>query len=258
MINNAKIYDLKNFKLPDNEIGDLKLNVFPVENKLNSIVNLPAGFKHYETAVNNIFKRIPVLEDNKLNTHYVTIDSKFFSDDGGGYLRREGLHIDGNFCVDFNFKYKTWGGTDRIPTRPTWGGLTIEEYNDLNIDDQIVFDKKHNQYFKIKKSWITPYKLSIPVGTYVSSELGGMLVVANEVGCKAWSGTFNVNVGDAGSLENYNDTFIDNKSTLLKKNNLYFLSSNTPHKTLHIKQGVRRSLIRITLNCDYPNKLILK
>ena len=67
----------------------------PFENN-GEWVSLPEGFKIWEDSFNEILKRIPLQEG--ANTHYVTIDTKFFTTDD--FLRREGIHIDGNFCVD--------------------------------------------------------------------------------------------------------------------------------------------------------------
>ena len=109
---NTKQKYLGNVKLPNPEFGDLKLNVFSISHDGNKI-ELPKQFKDYEDSLNEIMAKIPVQEN--ATEHYVTIDSKFFTTKA--FLRREGVHIDGNFCADPNFKGSTWGGTTT-----TWGG----------------------------------------------------------------------------------------------------------------------------------------
>lgn len=91
----------------------MKLNLFPFENE-GKHVQLPIGFQIWEDTLNEILKMIPLCDG--ANQHYVTIDSKFFST--ADFLRREGVHADGNFCVDPNFKAATWAGSET----PTWGG----------------------------------------------------------------------------------------------------------------------------------------
>ena len=100
--------------LPDPRFGDLKLSVMPFENN-GKRIKLPIGFELWEDTLNEIVKQIPQREG--ANRHYVTIDSRFFSK--SDFLRREGIHADGNFCVDPNFKMATWGGTT---ITETWGG----------------------------------------------------------------------------------------------------------------------------------------
>ena len=100
MIHNTKIVEVGNLQIPDPEFGDLKLSVMPIENN-GKYVKLPDGFKMWEKSLNEILSIIPEVEG--ANTHYITIDSKFFSK--SEFLRREGIHADGNYCVDPKFSY---------------------------------------------------------------------------------------------------------------------------------------------------------
>ena len=103
--------------IPDPLYGDMKLNVFPFKNT-GRRVYLPDMFSLWDDTLNQILEHIPVLDAH--NEHYVTIDSKFFTVDD--FLRREGVHMDGNFCADPAFSHTTWGGT-----RTTWGGTIVEQ-----------------------------------------------------------------------------------------------------------------------------------
>jgi hypothetical protein len=60
-----------------------------------------------------------------------------------------------------------------------------------------------------------------------------------------------------GSFENMTDQLSDDRKIIFEKNQLYFMSSNTPHETLLISKGKRRTFLRITLNHDYQNESIL-
>jgi len=221
---------LGNVILPNPEFGDIKLNVFPFKHT-DKWISLPRQFEDYEEALNNIMNILPI-QENAIE-HYVTIDSKFFTTND--FLRREGVHIDGNFCADPNFKGSTWGGTST-----TWGGTYC------------------TPELKITTSWVSEHNITIPIGKYVSDDLGGLIVVSNEIGCKAWSGSFNGLIGDEGDFSALENQLTKDKEFVLDKNEVWLLSSNTPHETLLIEQGKRRTFMRITLAHNYDNSKVFK
>ncbi|NBP59435.1 hypothetical protein EBU71_23335 [bacterium] len=280
--------------IPDPNTGDFKLSVMPFENN-GSWVSLPEGFKQWEESFNKVLKYIPLQEG--ANTHYVTIDTKFFTTDE--FLRREGVHMDGNFCVDPYFssaitEKASWGGAS--PTRPSWGGARYEEpvvtksswggagprpswggaryelteLESVSYPKYSLVKKEHNIYSLIRESkfqeypdnshvkmdWVLPYDITIPISEYVSSTKGGILTVSTEVGCQAWSGDFHGEVMSEGSFEKMEDQLTDDRKVIFEKNQLYFMSSNTPHETLLISKGKRRTFLRITLNHNYDNSVI--
>lgn len=282
----TSVKNLGEVNLPDPEFGDFKLSVMPFENN-GEWVSLPEGFKIWEESFNQVIKNIPLQEG--ANTHYVTIDTKFFTTDE--FLRREGVHIDGNFCVDPNFRklnettiedvldddylsdvedeFKaSWGGAEPKPSwggaryendedfkaswggaepQPSWGGARMKEYQ-----YEAKADNSH-----VKMDWVLPYKdVVIPIADYVSESKGGILTVSTEVGCQAWSGEFYGEILGEGSFENMTEQLTDDKKKVFEKNQLYFMSSNTPHETLMISKGKRRTFMRITLNHNYKNTLI--
>ena len=234
MIHNTKVRKIGKFNLPDPQHGDLKLSVFPFENT-GKRISLPKGFEIWEDSFNEILKGIPLCEG--ANTHYITIDSKFFTNDD--FLRREGIHIDGNFCVDPNFKHCSWGGA-----LPSWGGARAVKLE----------PKPDNSH--VKMDWVLPYNIMIPVGDYVSDKKGGIFCISTEVGCQAWDGEFYGEVGSGGDFSNMQNQLTDDKKVVFEKDTLYFMTSNTPHETLMINKGTRRTLMRITLNHEYPNELL--
>lgn len=230
MVHQTVIKQVGKINLPDPQFGDLKLSVMPFENN-GKRIKLPVGFELWEDALNEILKGIPQCEG--ANTHYVTIDSRFFSK--SDFLRREGIHADGNFCVDPNFKMATWGGTTTVET---WGGA------------------KFHPVLKVVKDWELPYEMEIPVGDYITEKKGGIFAVSTEIGCQGWQGEFYGEVGAEGDFTSMQDQLTDDKKVVFKKDTLYFMTSNTPHETLIIEKGKRRTFLRITLNHEYPNNLL--
>lgn len=216
---------LGNINLPNPEFGDIKLNVFPIK-QTGKWIKLPKQFKDYEESLNAIMNMIPVQKN--ANEHYVTIDSKFFTTKD--FLRREGVHIDGNFCADPNFKGSTWGGTTT-----TWGGTHC------------------TPELKITTNWVSEHNIKIPIGKYVSNDLGGLIVVSNEIGCKVWGGNFKGLIGNEGDFSLLKDQLTKEKEFILRENEVWLLSSNTPHETMLIEQGKRRTFMRITLAHNYDN-----
>jgi hypothetical protein len=300
--------------LPDPNTGDFKLSVMPFENN-GSWVSLPEGFKQWEESFNEVLKYIPLQEG--ANTHYITIDTKFFTTDE--FLRREGVHMDGNFCVDPYFSSSiteksswggasygdggsktSWGGAEPdiksswggAEPMPSWGGATYDSENDEDIKSSWggaepmpswggATSKSKTPQFKIvrgedgvariireskfetqpdnshvKMDWVLPYDLVIPISEYVSSSKGGILTISTEVGCQAWTGDFHGEVMSEGSFEKMEEQLTDDRKIIFEKNQLYFMSSNTPHETLLINNGKRRTFLRITLNHNYDNSLI--
>lgn len=237
--------------LPNPEFGDMKLNVFPIQHEKGKRIDLPTQFKMYENSLNAILSAVPV--QRGAEEHYVTIDSKFFSTDD--FLRREGIHIDGNFCADPNFRgpdnepRATWGGT-----QTTWGGTRIDP---STWGAEISWGATVGSGMVISKDWESEHDLQIPVGKYVSSKLGGLIVVSNEVGCRAWKGNFEGYIGNEGECSAIEAQLTSDKELTLKKNEVWMMSSNTPHETLMIDKGKRRTFMRITLNHRYDNTLLL-
>ena len=256
---NARIAHLENMAIPDQEFGNTKLNVMPFIHD-GSYIKLPIEYKKWEKSLNNIMKYVPVQADAL--QHYITINSDFFTKPGT--QRREGVHMDGNFCVDPTFTdegvhvkawdtaptwgnltpLKAWGGISPSPT-PSWGGMNFNGYKEMP-------DNSH-----VRMDWVLPYDIVIPIAKYVTNTKGGLLVVSSDVGTRAWAGEFNGRVAAEGSFHKMQDQLTDDKLQYVPKNKLVFMTSNTPHETLPIKAGTRRTFMRVTLNHNYNNKQIL-
>jgi hypothetical protein len=239
LIHHCRIEDCGPLKVPDPEYGDLRLAVFPFFHDGEAPLDLPDGFKRWEPTVREIMRQVPV--QSSATQCFVTIDSKFFSTPG--YLRREGVHMDGNFCADPTFAGASWGGSG---DNTTWGGLRFRQ----GAPSVEMADNSHVEMgFKI------PYKLTIPIGRYVSSTLGGTLVASSYEGCQAWPGTYYGKVGAGGDWS----AMLDQRGAPVKvtAHRLWFLTSNCPHETTLIPAGIRRTFIRVTLPHNYDNDQLL-
>lgn len=178
--------------------------------------SLPYPFNSWNEEFNVIRSFIPFQKGS--NDHFVTIDSQWLDTDKA--LRREGWHIDGNFVADPELKIKSWSR------------ISIENG-------------------EIKKDWESEHGINIPLGKYISSTKGGILCISSVAGCEVSLSSDEIEIFDGGEIKEE----LKNK-LILNKNIIYFMSSDTPHKSLEIKKGTRRTLIRITLNHNYENKLI--
>lgn len=240
------IKDLGVLEIDTPNFGNHILNLYPKK-------DLPSEFKRFQPIIDKIFEKIPHVYGTS-NQHYITIDSKYFPIDSS--LRSEGLHIDGNFCLDPSFGKKAWGGSS------TWGGgRTMESLHADGITEDIQRESviRTNPIDGKKYFTYTPFQTEfgndIPFGKYVSSELGGIFCISDLEGCEAYSGKGDFVVGDNGDVEPFcNEIWETMDKQTFGANKLYFMSSNTPHESSIIKKGNRRTLIRVTLAHDYPNK----
>jgi hypothetical protein len=205
--------DLGLLEVVEPKYGDYTLNLHP------ACLDLPPQFSIWKEQIESIIERVP---DFYKFQNFITINSKFFTQDSA--LRREGVHIDGNFCADPNFSCSTWGGTTT-----TWGGTSLDPQ--LNIVTK----------------WVSPYGVTPPLGTYVTPDFGGILIASSFEGCDVFEKERLCYIDDEGSLEH--EDF--QEPTRLEANKLYFMSSDTPHSSLVIPRGNRRTLIRITLDHSY-------
>ena len=261
----AKIKVMTPLMVPNQEIGNTRLNVMPFQHNQKEPI-LPIEYSKWEETLKEMLKYIPLQKN--ATQHYITICSDFFTE--SGTQRREGVHMDGNFCVDPDFVTKqntikmgwgtvpswgkmqptllsSWGGISPKPEPiQTWGGMSIKEY----------CEKPDNSH--VKMDWVLPYSIVIPIAKYVSSTKGGLLVVSSDVGTKAWKGEFKCEVAAEGSFENMIEQLTPDKEIYIPKNTLVAMSSNTPHETLHIEAGTRRTFMRITLNHNYDNTELLR
>ena len=256
-IHNTFIKDLGKLNITDPSFGDVKLNLFPFENDGN--IKLPYGYKLWEKTLNEIMSHVPKVKG--ANSHFVTIDSKFFT--VAEFLRREGVHADGNFCADPKFSLRSWGGT-----QTTWGGTSIEEEEEeQEVGERTTWGgtrttwggarlHPNGNHYTVITPWVSPYNVEIPFGDYITDEKGGILCVSSYVGCQGWQGEFYGEIGNEGCFDNMLNQLTDDRKVVFEANKLYFMTSNTPHESLLIPQGVRRTFMRVTLHHEYPNQML--
>ncbi len=225
----AKIKFISKINIKDPNFGDFKLQVLPFTHDGNAKITLPESFSMWNENVREMMSTVPVQKN--ATKFYITIDTKYFSADG--FLRREGVHMDGNFCADPSFSPKCG-----------WAGMkAISE-----------IEKPDNSHISIP--WIIPYNIVVPIGKYVSGSLGGTMVSSSFEGCNAYPGRYYGEVESGGCFRNMNDQI--NKELVIEKNKIYFMSSNCPHETLKIPRGNRRTFIRITFPHNYYNRCLLE
>ena len=268
-LHQARIEDWGPLTVPDPEHGDLRLAVFPFTHALGVPLKLPAGFGPWEATLREIMSHVPYQEG--ATQFFVTIDTKFFTTPG--YLRREGVHMDGNFCADPDFRsiqapdrvMETWGGErsapgapfpketwggDPEPPKETWGATWGGKTTGLRAVGRV--EKPDNSHVEVGFS--LPYDIVVPLGTYVSGELGGTLVASSYEGCQAWPGDY---VGEVGSGGDWSEMMAQlGEPVPISANRLWFMTSNCPHETMPIPAGARRTFIRVTLPHNYDNSVL--
>ena len=234
-IHHTRAHDIGELQVPDPEYGDFRLSVFPFLHDGRTPIILPWGFYIWERTLRNIMRHVPVQAD--ATQCFVTIDTKFFAE--AGTLRREGVHMDGNFCADPDWSPKaTWGGGGG-----TWAGIVA-------LSREAKPDNSH-----VRMGFASPYDIMVPVGQYMSGALGGTLVASSYSGCLVWPGTY---VGEVGEGGDWGAMIHQLKGVKrIEAHRLWFMSSNCPHETLPIPQGARRTLIRVTLPHNYRNAAIV-
>lgn len=245
---NTQIKNFGKLNIPNQDIGNTKLNVMPFE-QTKGWVKLPLEYIKWEKTLNEILKYVPLQEG--ATQHYITINSDFFTEDG--YQRNEGAHMDGNFCVDPTFvdkknqTIKGWAGTSPTP-QPGWSNMLPSE--------RILEERADNSH--VIMDWALPYDIVIPISKYISDTKGGLFIVSSNIGTKAWNGKFKGHVGPLGSFSDMKEQLTKNNEKYIPANELVFMTSNTPHESLLIPKGERRTFMRLTLNHNYNNSQILK
>lgn len=76
---------------------------------------------------------------------------------------------------------------------------------------------------------------------------GGLVLLSNVEGCKAWNGEFNGIPGDGGDLEHIRAQLEVVEAVTLTRNNAYLLNAWGIHESIPVREPVQRSLVRLTL-----------
>ena len=103
----------------------------------------------------------------------------------------------------------------------------IKNLGDFNIPDTCYGDMELNMY-PINKHGLLPIQF------------------------KAWENSLSQILKKIPTVKNEH-----RHEVMFEANNLYFMTSNTPHETLTIPKGERRTFMRVTLDRRYPTNEIL-
>lgn len=235
-IHDCRMADLGPITIPEPDYGDLRLAVFPIIH--GQPISLPSAFKPWENAVSQMMDTLPVQAG--ATQAYVTIDSKWFTTPDR--LRREGVHMDGNFCADPQFLRNDrtmagWGGG--------WSGLRALKH----------YEEPDNSHVEI--GFAIPYDLGvIPIGRYVSGHLGATVVATTIAGCDVWPGVYQGEVREGGDWSEMLDQL--GAPQLIPAGRIVAMSSNTPHQSQITPAGVRRTLLRITMPHNWDNRSLFQ
>lgn len=89
-------------------------------------------------------------------------------------------------------------------------------------------------------------------GSTWSGRHTGMLTAASHVGCRAWEGTFEAELGPDGEFENVAPQLIGKKEITLQPSTLYWMGAHTVHESMPMPQDTFRQFVRISLPSDAP------
>jgi hypothetical protein len=148
---------------------------------------------------------------------YVTVDQKTIK--GGDAQRRGGRHIDGNYGPTMG--WNTWNTSTIKPmgwaTPSRWGNPDTETP---------------------KPRWVKP--------TWNTNTLdnGGILLVSDVVGCRAWEGVLDGEYGEGGSCEHID---VSQMNTFKMKENVVYLGNHFIHESIPVEKTTNRTLVRLTL-----------
>ena len=103
-----------------------------------------------------------------------------------------------------------------------------------------------------------PYDIIIPVGKYISNELGGIMTISTQMCGSMYPIDYeHDDVCSGGKMPHaYIHDSVHMQDNFFKENELYFMTSNMPYRMWIPEQGTRRTLLHITLNHNYENKVM--
>jgi hypothetical protein len=206
----SKISEVGTFHLPEFNGDRLYMHALDVQDP-----QLPSRVGRYRPLIDQLMPYVPLKE----GIVYLTIDEKMIVP--GTSHRRPGAHIDGIWqpAVQAHSIPPTHiipapsPSQTRLQTRLKSGGHDIPSpgWNDPEVDG------------------------------------GGLILLANQVGCRAYVGDFDCVPGSGGDCEHIRDQLDAAPSFLMKANKAYLCNVWGVHESLPATQQTRRSLVRITL-----------
>jgi hypothetical protein len=186
-------------------------------------VKLPDGYKHYEKPIKQMFDNL----SDRNNVCYITIDEKILNNQTH---RRGGRHVDFNW-----FEGQGHYGED-IPDSPG-GHRAIGNHHGTPPTSPT-----HRPF--ISGSWDNS-----PTEWRRSTD-GGVLLISNFEGCRAWDGEYDESlIGEGGDCEKVPVQNL--KSEILPANVPFFVNAYGIHESIKIEQMVKRNLIRVNFHPEY-------
>jgi hypothetical protein len=225
---------------------------------------LPADFADYIGTIDQVLSKV----SNRNDVCYITIDEK--------NIRANDSHRRGGAHVDFNwFESMSCHGSSPMPTNsgghgnpiPTGGhgnpiiipstgghGNPIPTGGHGNTDEML------EEYRRLAKIERRKRKIGGILSDddemmmaakqwYKTVENGGMLLVADNVGCQVWKGDIKGSIGEGGCCSNVDLTTL--QSEIMKPNEVFYLNALGIHESIKLNQDVQRSLIRIAFHPNY-------
>lgn len=199
--------------------------------RMDNII-LPKEYNRYTETIEEVLKNVK----DRNNVCYITIDEKTVCNETH---RRAGIHVDFNWFESIN------GGKHGHKKNITMGG----HQGDSNGGKHYGGGQSGNcggQNGNGNHSGSPP---STHCSISEFNKNGGMLLVSNHIGCKAYKGTYEGEFGEGGDCSKIDLSSL--KSEIMKPNDVYFLNALAIHEPLVIKEKTNRSLIRINFHPDY-------
>jgi hypothetical protein len=227
---------------------------------------LPADFADYIGTVDQVLNKVA----NRNDVCYITIDEKNIS--ANNSHRRGGAHVDFNWfesmsCHGSSTPTPSNGGHGSpmiVPTPstgshgnpiPTGGhGNPLPTGGHGNTDEML---EEYRRLLKIEKrkrkiGGILSDDDEMMMAAkqwYKTVENGGMLLVADNVGCQVWKGDIKGEIGEGGCCANVDLTGL--QSEIMRPNEVFYLNALGIHESIKLNHDAQRSLIRIAFHPNY-------
>lgn len=200
-------------------------------------VIMPTGFEDYASVIDKILGKVK----DRGNVCYITIDEKQVCNDTH---RRSGIHVDFNWFENLKAHGENYGaGTHRnsgggaVPGSGGHGsGYGGGTHGNPNIPSK--GNGNHNGSPPSTHSCLEEHNKN-----------GGMLLVSNYPGCRAYTGQFSGVIGEGGCCKDIDVSAL--KSEVMKPNEVYFVNALGIHESLKIEGPINRTVIRINFHPEY-------
>lgn len=183
------------------------------------VLMLPLRLDDIETLPNDLsqYKRtvqeLIEVAPVKKGVGYLTIDEKFV--EKGQTLRLRGLHVDGL-------------GEDGRQDFGIWAITGMKRYLANLWDDGA---KKWNQG---------------------AAGIGGMVMVSNPAGCRAWNKDFEGKIASTGDCETLRSSFPNEEGTVLEAGVAYWCNAACVHESMPMEDSTERTFVRLSMPNDAP------